>query len=199
MGSLAAGASAVMGTGALSESDLERSMTGRIANDANAYVQFTGGRNNGQHVTYQNGMMVLDFGNLGSNVGAGLNDESVNYFDDTFVVHLEDQDQADGGGGGGQPLEDYWLWITETTSANGRIDFYRDGDPTQSIVGSGQAIKLTKPSNNGNLSRQVGVCIDLTGTTAQPGANLSSIFGSGPHFTVHIEEDDGSVQAAPQA
>jgi hypothetical protein len=192
LGSLAAGASAVMGTGALSKTEIDRGMTGVIAPDTNsAYVSLApsnGSNNNGAHVDTSGTEITLDFTGSGGNGGDGLNANSKNWFDRVFKVTLNDPDSKNSPGSSTtiDPSK-YDFWITKDVKKRGsRLDFYRDGVPSSSIVGSGNAITLGSSSGS-SYSRPVGVMINLMGLNLSTGDTLEKVFGSDPSFRVHIE------------
>jgi hypothetical protein len=170
-----------MGTGALSQSTLQRGVEGRVAADSSAYVKVDDtGSVNGHHVSTKNGQLVLDFGDLsGQGKGSGLNANSVNYFDGTFRIEVQDNDSTD-------DPEDYFYWITEHFGKNGRIDFYYDGAPSRSIVGPNHAFQ---PSQSNQTNTLVGVCIDLSGLNPSSGTTLNSLLGGG-HFKIHVSDQD---------
>jgi hypothetical protein len=184
LGSLAAGASAVMGTGALSKTRIDRGMTGGVADDSNAYVKLAGanGKNqNAAHVDDSGTEIVLDFGDIGN--GAGLNANSKNWFDRVFKATLQDVDVESSSG----PLDstDYDFWITKDVSKRAsRLDFYQADSRNNSIVGSGNSTNL-----NGGKARRVGVMINLLGLNLTSSNTLEDVFGANPSFSIHIEEN----------
>jgi hypothetical protein len=184
-GSLLAGGAAAMGTGAVTESEVDRGLSGQVAGDHNGYIYIRPGYANGQHVTTNgDGTVSLDFGSM-SGGGDGLNPDSTNYFDGLFRVGVNDEDQIPGGD------PEYDLWITENTNADRAIDFYRSGNPNNSLVGPGnkQAVE-----NEFHEDMEIGVCIDLQGENMAESDSLSDLFGADASFTIHIERVGGPGQ-----
>jgi hypothetical protein len=188
LGSLAAGASVVTGTGALTTTEIDRGMTGVIADDTtSAYVKLApsnGTNNNGAHVDASGTEIVLDFTASGGNGGDGLNANSKNWFDRVFKVTLNDPDSKNAAGSSTtiDPSQ-YDFWITKDVKKRAsRLDFYRDGVPGSSVVGNSNAIDL-----GSSYSRPVGVMINLMGLNLSAGDTLEKVFGADPSFHVHIE------------
>jgi hypothetical protein len=183
MGSLAAGASAVVGTGALSKTEIDRGMTGTIADDSNsAYVTLgeSNSINNRAHVDTSGTEIVLDFGDLGGN-GAGLNADSKNWFDRVFRITLNDVDVD--ANGNKVPKEDYQVWITKQVSKRGnRLNFYQADARGGTLVGETNSSQL-----NGGYSRRVGVMINLLGLNLDSTNDLEDVFGADPSFRIHLE------------
>lgn len=181
LGSLAAGASAVTGTGALSKTRIDRGMTGKVADDySSAYVEIgpaNGVNTNGQHADTSGAEIVLDFGDIDGN-GDGLNADSKNWFDRVFKVTLQDEDQN-------LDPEDYDIWITKDVSKrSGRLDFYQADARNNSLVGESNSSTL-----NGGYSRRVGVMINLLGLDLDATNTLEDVFGDDPSFSIHLEEN----------
>jgi len=174
LGSLAAGASATVGTGALSESDIDRGVRGRVANDTGAYVEIRPGGKNGAVVENDGGELVLDF-DASAGGGSGLNADSVNYFDTVMDVEIKNIDNQ-------KSASDYDLWITDST---GRLSWYKNGNPNLSIEGSGNARSMTSGGN------PIGVEVDLDDSGLQAGDSLSALFSSDDTFTIHVEVSGG--------
>jgi hypothetical protein len=184
LGSLAAGASAAVGTGALSKTAMDRDLTGTIADDTNsAYVQVSGSNRNGAHVDTSGTQIALRFDGTNTNGGDGLNSDSINWFDNTFGVRINDIDD-------GLDPQDYDVWITKNPNMArpGRLHFYNDQARNDSIVGSGNANAF---SNSG--VRPVGVRIDLRDMNLDDGDTLEDdVFGlSGEDlFTIHVDSQN---------
>ena len=182
LGSLAAGASAAMGTGAITETSMERGVRGRVAADGpnSAYVAISPLSTNGEHVEYQsNGEMRLFFGNIGSG-GAGLNPDSNNRFDSIFFVTNQNPS--------GNSQHEYWLWIENSTP---ELTFYRNSAPGQPLEGIGNA----RTMGNGDddpVRIPVGVSVDLTDSGLSAGDDLSSLFDPEDEFVIHMEKTNGS-------
>ncbi|MFC7227550.1 hypothetical protein N0B31_09060 [Salinirubellus salinus] len=187
-GALFAGSSAAVGTGALSQASVDRGISGRIANDTNGYVSLKKGFDNGDHVSFgEGGELSLNFGNLGAD-GAGLNADSINYFDSVFRVEINDDDEGPTGeyqSEDGEPTmnepENYYFWVTENLGQyNDNIDFYRAGGRQSSIVGPENA----QQPNSDNAGFWVGVCIDLD----DEGFDAGDAFDIEDAFTVHVSD-----------
>jgi len=179
MGSLAAGASAVMGTGAISESTMERGVRGRFANDKNAYISITPCPNNGQHVSYDGptGQMYLDFGNTGG--GNGLNTDSLNWFDGVFRVKNQNPERE---------RYQYSVWIE---NPNKKLMFYDRGKEDTPIQNPGNAVEMkTQHGNDGYPStRGIGVRVDLRDTGPDQ-KSISEMFGGYDDFVIHVEKSN---------
>jgi hypothetical protein len=183
LGSLAAGASAVVGTGALSKTAMDRDLTGKIVGDSNAYVGVSGSNQNGAHVDTSGAQIALRFDGTSTNGGSGLNSDSINWFDNTFVVSINDVDSN-------RVQTDYDVWITKNPNMarSGRLHFYNDQQRNDSIVGSSNAHSI---STNG--VRPVGVRIDLRDMNLGAGDKLQDdVFGlSGEDlFTIHVDSQN---------
>ena len=187
MGSLAAGASAVMGTGALSESTMERGVGGQYAGDQSAYVKAIPCDNsgNGNYLSYNgSNEMYLDFGNIvGEETngtaseyrGNGVNRDSVNYFDGIFRIQH------------GNPDEDFEYFVT-VTSTYDRLLFFTSGQGNRTPLNSGSEVPLTSKEDKFALptSKGIGVKLDLTDLGMSAGDSLSDVFGS-DSFEVHVD------------
>ena len=178
MGSLAAGASAVMGTGALSESTMERGFGGRFTGDGVAYVKAIPCNNsgNGEYLSYNDaGRMYLDFGKFNGNRGKGLNTDSVNYFDGIFRIQHANPDG------------DFEYDVT-VTSPNSRLVFFTSGKEGRTALSSGETVQLTTDKEKFGLptSKGIGVKLDLTDLGMSGGDSLSDVFGS-DSFEVHVD------------
>jgi hypothetical protein len=177
MGSLAAGASAVMGTGALSESTMERGFGGRFAGDSAAYVKAIPCDNsgNGNYLNYNgSGQMYLDFGNISESRGNGLNTDSINYFDGIFRIQHANPDY------------DFEYDLT-VTSPNSRLVFFTSGEGGRDTLGSNNTKQLTyRDGFPLPTSKGIGVKLDLTDLGMSAGDSLSDVFGS-DSFEVHVD------------
>ena len=189
LGSLAAGGSAAMSTGALTQTDIDRDLTGAVAGDTNsAYVKLSAdgsSNNNGTHVDESGTQIKLDFGSTGGNGGDGLNADAISWFDRVFEVELKDHDS-------GTDPEDYKIYITKNFSKNsGRVTFYQNGAP---------GVNITGPSNARSLSgagkRSVGLKFNLKGI--QNAQSFSTLFGSDRSFTIHINYVDSNGNGPPE-
>jgi hypothetical protein len=182
LGSLAAGASAVVGTGAITETSMERGVRGRVAADGpnSAYVAINP-LLNGEHLEFNQstGEMRLFFGDLGSG-GAGLNPDSNNRFDAIFEVENQNP--------GGNSVHEFWLWIE---NSHPRLTFYLDSQPGNSIEGISNAESMGS-GNDDPVRAPVGVHIDLTDSGLTAGDNLQSLFDPNDEFVIHMEKTNGS-------
>ncbi|GAB3330109.1 hypothetical protein GCM10027355_36460 [Haloplanus salinarum] len=86
VGSIAAGAAAVTGTGAFTSAEAERSVSMSVANDTNAYVglKATNNANANEYVNSNDGTLEISIGN--NDEGAGINKEAVTEFAELFEV-----------------------------------------------------------------------------------------------------------------
>jgi hypothetical protein len=183
-GSLLAGASAVVGTGAITRSSMDRGVQGRVANDSNAYVAINPSSNAGneEHLSYDSttGEMFLNFGNIGSG-GAGLNPDSINQFDVVFTV--ENQNPSN------NSQHEYVVWFE---SPSNRLNFYVDSQPMNYIesLADGAHHDPTDSSPEGDEWNPVpvGVEIDLRGSGLNAGDNLNSLFDPDDQFTLHMDK-----------
>ena len=185
LGALAGGAGVAMGTGALSATEANRHMTGRVVNDSDAYVSMYGTWENGHYVETDRGRndkeIALDFSEAGN--GDGLNDNAVSHFDNVFHVGIESPaDNAEPG--------DYEFWFTmpEHVMESERIDFYRGQQRDNSLVGKNNRVTPWSGSDGERIS--VGVTIDLRGADLPKSQTLEDYFGVNDgkdFFTVHVD------------
>ena len=87
MGSTAAGASALIGSGAFSRVESHRSVTVQVAEDANAYLGLsgTGSPNSDNYVdTDENGHLFINIADQPD--GDGVNSDSTTFFDGLFEI-----------------------------------------------------------------------------------------------------------------
>jgi len=182
LGSLAAGSAAVMGTGAVSSSEIDRTATGEIVGDANAYVRLVPyGENSEFARTNGNGQLTLAFddggpnaplNNQGPSTGEGLNADSVTYFDGVFSISANDD---------GDPFD---VWIEDNTQ----------GDVLSFYVSGGLSGKPNYPQpigrNNkytlsvaGNTNIVIGVKVDLEDVDSP-----QKVLTGDDDFTIHAED-----------
>jgi len=159
-GALATGASAAVGTGALSATEAERSVSVQIADDDNAYLAFdtdlgNSPDNNYEYATIEEGEMEISFSTNGAG-GEGVNPNSVNYFDDVFALRNQ----------GTEPLS---IWV----ELNGGLDDYIDVYPIagnygrdDSIVGESNAFSAGWATGVGSTLR-IGIMIDTTDVSSE--------------------------------
>jgi len=179
MGSLAAGASAVMGTGAISESTMERGVSGRFANDQNAYISIIPCPNNGEHVSYDSssGQVYLDFSNTGKYGGNGLNPDSVNWFDGVFRVKNRNP---------GKEKFTYSVWVE---NPNPNLKFYERGMEDSPIQNEGNAVDMSRNHGDDNhpATRGIGVKINLKDMGPSQDS-VSDLFNGYDDFVIHVEK-----------
>ena len=123
-GSAAAGGSALIGTGAFSRIDAQRSVTVQVAEDPNAYLGMNDCIGDDGNPTPNSsfadlddlGHLRVDMGESG-NGGSGVNSESISWFDNVFQLC-------------NQGKEDVCLWISEKEGADpDRVTFYVNEEP----------------------------------------------------------------------
>lgn len=183
LGALAAGGSAVMGTGAMSSTSAQRNIEADIVGDNKAFLKVDGSGNaeNGWVVEYDSGEveLVLDDPDETSDVpdGQGLNGDAVTTFDDAFRV----QNQGD------EEVELYF------TSPYDRLRFYRNSDPTSSMMGSANSVVLlpTEDASASEATVNVGIWVDMRGK----GKGATPFSGS-DDFTIHADDLDDDQSGA---
>lgn len=183
-GSILAGASTVVGTGAITRSSMDRGVQGRVARDSNAYVAIKPSSNAGneEHLKYDSstGEMYLNFGNIGSG-GAGLNPDSINQFDVVFTVENQNPSAND--------THEYLVWFD---SPSPRLNFYVDSQPGNYIESQADAAEHdpddASPESGEWNPVPVGVEIDLRGSGLVAGDSLSSLFDTDDEFTLHMDK-----------
>ena len=185
LGGTAIGASAIVGSGAFSSVEANRTVQINTASDSDAYLQLTSPHHleNSEYANEVNGQLKLDFGDNGE--GDGVNLDALTYFDDTFRV-------------GNQGTGKIKVWfeinggdtheVERPVSLADVLDFYPQGERDNSIVGKDNA---HSPGHDGHTavgsSFEVGVKIDLTGTNLSP----DQVLGGDNSITVHAELVDG--------
>lgn len=163
VGSLAAGGAAVMGTGSVSTVRAQRNVTGRIAGDGQAYVEFRGNGANGFAVENLGGEMRLDFDGRPDG-GNGLNPDAVSTFDDAFRLNNTGR-------------ETLAVHIEDT---NDRVEFYFGESISDGSASNDRT--TTAPLAPGGSPLRVGVRVDLRNTTAQ------SVFDGDDDFVIVAED-----------
>jgi len=175
-GALLSGSAAAVGTGALSEADVERTATGEIVGDKDAYISLRPYGENSEFATMENGQLALDFSDggdsaplntNGKSTGLGLNADSVNYFDGVFRISANDN--------GGEM--DVWL-----ESDTPRLEFYWSSKKTGATT-KANAVTL---STGGNTNVDVGVKIDLDDVDRP-----QTVLYNNDNFTIHADDADG--------
>lgn len=172
-GSLLAGGAAATGTGALSSTEVDRTATGEIVGDADAYIRMIPYGENEDFASTENGQLVLDFSDGGKNAplnnqgpsnGEGLNADSINKFDQVFRIAANDN--------GGE----FDVWIK---SHSDHLRFYWSSKKTGYTYKS-NSVRL---SVGGNTNVDVGVEIDLEDVD-QP----QKVLTGNNNFTVHADD-----------
>jgi hypothetical protein len=178
MGSLAAGSATAMGTGALSSSEVDRTATGEIAGDADAYLRLVPYGENSEFARTEDGQLNIVFDDGGPDAplntqgksnGEGLNADSVSEFDGVFRISANDN---------GNPFE---VWIENNTQ---HLDFYVSGGLSQ-----GKSYPLPIGPNNkyelsvaGNTNIDIGVRVDLDDVD-----DTGVVLTGDDNFTVHAD------------
>jgi hypothetical protein len=164
MGSLAASGAVALGTGSVSSVRAERNITGRVAGDGRAYLEFRAGDANGFAVENLDGEMRLAFNNDPSG-GNGLNRDSVSSFDDAFRLN-------------NTGTEDLRVFIEDSKD---RVEFYFAEQISDEGAGDDDTERATLAPGADPLS--VGVRIDLRDVAP------SNVFGGADDdFTVVAED-----------
>jgi hypothetical protein len=156
-GSAAVGASAIVGSGAVSNMVAGRSLTVNVADDSNAYVRFDTDLGSSPDNNYvyaeinENGELEINFdGN--SNGGQGVNPNSETYFNDVFKVQ-------------NQGTEDLEIWFELSDGLKNHIDLYpiagNDGQET-SLVGESNAYTGPGGMQIGSSGLRIGIMIDTS-------------------------------------
>jgi hypothetical protein len=172
-GALATGTSAAVGTGALSATEAERSLTVQVADDDTAYLSFdtdlgNSPDNNYEYASIAEDEMEIAFGSNDAG-GQGVNPNSVNYFDDVFALTNQ----------GTEPLS---IWVELGGGLDDHLDVYpiagnygRD----DSLVGESNAFSASWATGVGSTLR-IGIMIDTTDVDSENEVLEGSI-------TVHAE------------
>lgn len=187
-GSILAGASTVVGTGAITRSSMDRGVKGRVAHDSNAYVAINPSSNAGneEHLKYDSstGEMYLNFGNIGSG-GGGLNPDSINQFDVVFTVENQNPSPNDS--------HEYVVWFE---SPSNRLNFYVDSQPMNYIESQADGAHHdpddSSPEGGEWNPVPVGVEIDLRGSGLVAGDDLTALFDEDDQFTLHMTKVNDS-------
>lgn len=164
VGSLAAGGAAMMGTGAFTSVQANRTMTVAVEDDSAAYLKLDDEVDQGQDVysSYDDGELVIEID--GNSEGSGVNQNALTVIDDVFAIKNQ----------GTQPVE---VWVELSEDLSDYVDFYAvagydnstvDGGDV-SIVGEGNAFSGAGFGSVGSKLR-VGVSIDLRDSDAPDSA-----------------------------
>lgn len=175
LGSLAAGASAAMGTGAFTSVTANRDLEVDLETDANAYLGLTPGQENGEYVQTQggsspNGVIMIEMNGQSNQPGSGINAQAVSTFDDLFRIHNQADDKKE-------------VWITAdysklpTGMSSSDVSFY-DSSNGANIEGPSNAVELTV-----GQALQVGIEFDTTGIPSS--TDVSSVGHILEDMTVH--------------
>ena len=167
LGGLAAGGGLIMGTGAFSTVEAERTVSIETAGDADAFLAMEPAREDGAYVTQEDGVIGIDL--IGNDTGAsGLTRQAITEFRNLVTVTNQ----------GTQPLES----ITLTFQDSAPIDL----DETFSFpVNEPESDEFETVENGGNL-----LSADATPETLTPGSAV--VFG----ITVDLIDggtDDGDL------
>ncbi|WP_176451459.1 DUF1102 domain-containing protein [Halorubrum sp. Eb13] len=177
LGSLAAGGAAATGTGALSSTAADRTATGEIVADDEAYIRLVPYGENSEFASQENGQLVLNFGDGGENAplnnqgksnGLGLNADSVNEFDSVFRITANDNGGA------------FDVWVESNSD---HLSFYWSNKKSGAATKQ-NSIEL-EAASGANTSVNVGVRIDLDDVD-QP----QTVLNGNDNFTIHAEDAD---------
>lgn len=166
LGAVTAGGIAALGTGALSSTEVDRNLTAQVVGDGSAYLRLTSESDYSE--ISDGGQLFLHFddeteGAGDGTVGTGLNQDSVNKFDDVFRIAATTGDN---------PTLNVWL-----SESHPRLRFYwSDTDETASSANKRQI------ASDGSDVLKVGVEIDL-----EDYEQTGEIFQSDDDFTIHAE------------
>lgn len=157
VGSAAAAGSALIGSGAFSRVEADRSVTIQVAEDPNAYLGMDKCRIDGSETPNSSFAHLDDLGHLKivmdpenptrdeTPLGKGVNSDSTSWFHNVFQLCNQGKEDAC------VWIEDDEDWPTVGDAANGvdgvdpedrRVDFYLGADDSQSIIGKENAIGI---------------------------------------------------------
>jgi hypothetical protein len=173
LGSIAAGAATVAGTGAVSTMRAERNVTGRVVGDRSAYVSIEPGEDHDFAVDNLDGEFRVAFDNDPTG-GAGLNPDSINSFDDVFRVRNTGEEELN-------------VYIEDSQPDLGFYFGEGSNDPTQGEPGQAGSTETIRVGP----ARQavVGVWVDLR--DQGPGSVFN---GDSEDFTIYAEDGSGDEQ-----
>lgn len=166
LGAVTAGGIAALGTGALSSSEVDRNLTAEVVGDGGAYITLEA--NQPYAEITDGGQLYLHFdentqGADGETTGTGLNQDSINHFDDVFTISAKTATNPE--------LE---VWLSDT---HDRLRFYWDEPGDWASGGNPKTI-----DSNGGETVAVGVEINLDDYEQQ-----GDIFTGDDDFTIHAE------------
>ena len=189
IGAASVGGSALLGSGAFSKVESQRSVTVQVAEDPNAYLGMDKcDTPNGSYVDIDdNGhlevLMNPDNPTVGSSpLGEGVNSDSTTWADSVFQICNQGKEDAC------LWIEDSEDWPTvpegEMDAGERRVDFYLEGDDETSIVGIDNAILL-----------ELGACVCIGIKTRtyglSDGDELLSALDNEVTITADVTEVDG--------
>jgi hypothetical protein len=215
VGSLAAGAAAVTGTGAFTSVSANRDVTVNVASDSNALLGFKtdqSGPNSDYVLGNNSGTLSIDIsGNNGNFAGSGINDDATTIIRDMFDIvnqgtqpvfvwqETNDDDGDDDAGDSGAPFglfSDYPAWrepgAPQRESGPGGVTTgLGEGEKAQDALSSEEGLNLGSsiPARNyvepGQRIREVG--------TFFFGEDISDINGEITLRAVDVDSFEGSV------
>ncbi|RKD95136.1 lamin tail domain-containing protein [Halopiger aswanensis] len=142
----AAGAGAIVGSGAFSTASAERQMTVRVVDDASSFLALEPGEQNGAHVSNEDGEAVsIDFGGGDAVEGDGLGIDTAYTFDDT--LHIRNQG-----------TESVFVWTSTESDAFDDDDVYLYHEDPEAPLSDARAIEVEV-----GTEIPVGVFVDTTG------------------------------------
>lgn len=165
LGAVTAGGIAALGTGALSSTEVDRNLTAQVVGDGSAYLKLISESDYSE--ISNGGQLFLHFddeteGAGDDGTGEGLNQDSVNRFDDVFRIAAQTGDN---------PTLEVWL-----SDSHPRLRFYWE-DGSYATSSNTRTI-----ASDGTEELQVGVEIDL-----EDYEQTGDIFTSDDDFTIHAE------------
>jgi hypothetical protein len=161
LGTAAGSSAALLGTGAFSNTEVDRQMTIQVVGDENSFLKLVPGEANGVYTDDSGKKLVWNF--AGQNTGLGLG--SSYQFDETFVIENQAKRNT--------PL---YVWTSVSSAAFGKDALYIYGDDPETPLNQGEAVEV--PSGE---SVSLGVFIDTTGLDTDTYT---------PTVTVHAADED---------
>jgi hypothetical protein len=195
VGSLAAGAAAVTGTGAFTSVSADRSLTVAVTGDASAFLGISKAEEGGsdtpnaqEYVEINNGKITLDFSNSNATGGSasGVNKDAKTLFDNllditnngtqTVNVFVPESELEGGDDSGRGQLGIYYENTQDGDGDNGSLD----APGYSSVPGSG-GVELAPGKSVTNI-----------GVYVPAGADFSKFTGSEPAFTFKAIREGGN-------
>lgn len=166
LGAVTAGGIAALGTGALSSSEVDRNLTAQVVGDGSAYLTLNATSDYAE--ISDGGQLFLHFdedtdGAGEEGTGSGLNQDSVNRFDDVFSISANTGDNPT-----------LAVWLDESLD---RLRLYWSDNGNYATKGNQRTI-----DSNGEQSLSVGVEINLDDYE-----QTGDIFTGEDDFTIHAE------------